>query len=127
MVSKRRMALIAVAAAFALMVAAVYFFYDPSTSRFFPRCPFLMATGMKCPGCGSQRAVHDLLNGDVAAAARHNAMMVAFIPVLAVYAAAEFRRTRAPRFYAALNAPAMVWTIFAVVMAWWIARNIFGL
>ena len=36
----------------------------------YPTCPFLAITGWYCPGCGSLRAVHDLLHGDLAGAVR---------------------------------------------------------
>ena len=26
--------------------------FDPSVSAFFPKCPFLLLTGLQCPGCG---------------------------------------------------------------------------
>jgi hypothetical protein len=34
-------------------VAAVYFFVDPSASRWVPKCAFHEITGYDCPGCGS--------------------------------------------------------------------------
>jgi hypothetical protein len=37
---------------------------------------------MHCPGCGSLRAVHHLLHGDVVAAFKLNPLMVASLPVL---------------------------------------------
>ena len=51
-----------------LGIIAVYLIFDPTQSDLFPKCPFMMLTGLKCPGCGSQRVIHALLNGDVAAA-----------------------------------------------------------
>ena len=38
----------------------IYYRVSPTSSVFFPKCAFLMLTGLKCPGCGSQRAVHAL-------------------------------------------------------------------
>ncbi|MCH4154915.1 MAG: DUF2752 domain-containing protein [Muribaculaceae bacterium] len=85
-----------------------------------------MLTGLKCPGCGSQRAIHALLKGDVIAAIRFNAMMVAFIPLIIVLLYAEFQRTRKPKLYLLVNSNVIVWTIFTIVIGWWILRNIFG-
>jgi len=57
----------------------VYFFLDPE-QHFFPKCPFLWLSGWKCPGCGSQRAVHHLLHGNVLEALRVNCLFVLALP-----------------------------------------------
>jgi len=41
-----------------------------------PRCPIHAATGLFCPGCGGQRAVRELINLDVMAAASQNLLVV---------------------------------------------------
>jgi hypothetical protein len=71
------------ALASALGCAAILFWFDPSQSRFYPRCLFQEATGLLCPGCGSLRAIHQLLHGNLAAALRFNALLVVSLPVLA--------------------------------------------
>lgn len=110
----------------AVAAVAVYLLYDPSQSALFPRCPFLMLTGLKCPGCGSQRVIHSLLGGDIAAAWHYNAFMVAALPVIALYSYAELRRRRHPQLYNRLNSPAVIWSIFATTVLWWLLRNIFA-
>ena len=110
------------------LVAAlvIYFVFDPSTMPF-PRCPFLMLTGLQCPGCGSQRAIHSLLHFDIAAAWRYNALLVFSIPYLVLLVAAEWGGARREsRLYRALNREWLIWSYFALVVAWWIVRNIFG-
>jgi len=67
-----------------LGLGCIYYQLDPSQSGVFPRCPFLSLTGFKCPGCGSQRAIHALLHGDVGAAFGHNAMLLIALPWIAV-------------------------------------------
>jgi len=43
---------------------------DPHNPDFvFPACPFKLLTGWNCPACGGLRMTHDLLHGDLAAAA----------------------------------------------------------
>lgn len=77
------------AAVSVLLVAALYIFYtfDPETQPVFPKCPFLLTTGYECPGCGSQRAVHNLLHLNIGAALRYNAFMVLVMPyiILGIY------------------------------------------
>ena len=59
-----------------IVVLAVLGMFDPSKFSFFPRCPFLLLTGLQCPGCGTQRALHQLLHLHIGEAFRYNAMMV---------------------------------------------------
>lgn len=116
-----------IAAAIILAVAVgVYFFIDPSSSPVFPKCPFKVMTGMQCPGCGSQRAIHALLHGDIPSAWRFNALLVISVPVLAVMLPVQFMRRRHPQLYLKVFCTATIWTTFAVVTAWWIARNVWG-
>ena len=63
----KKITMIVIAVALAVM-AVVYFVFDPTTTRLFPKCAFYALTGFKCPGCGSQRAIHALLHADVLAA-----------------------------------------------------------
>lgn len=77
---------------FAVAISAavtIYLRYDPETSSFFPKCPFLLLTGLECPGCGSQRAIHSLLNGDLQAAVHYNLLLVSSIPYLVSVAVLE--------------------------------------
>lgn len=60
----------------------LYFSYNPSENSFFIPCPIYYITGFFCPGCGSQRAIHLLLHGDVIGAFRFNPLMVLTLPIL---------------------------------------------
>lgn len=123
MKARRKIVWTIVAVALVVM-AVVYFAFDPTSTRFFPKCPFLMLTGFKCPGCGSQRAIHALLHADVLAALRYNAALVVSLPLIALLLANRLWRTRYPRFYAALNSTAVTLTTAIVVVLWWLLRNI---
>lgn len=123
-----RRSVIAMLAVAAVVVAGVviYSTFDPSASRWFPRCPFLMLTGLKCPGCGTQRAIHALLHGDVLSALHFNALLPVSIPLLLLYGYAELVRTRKPRFYNRVNSVTAILAVLIVVIVWWIVRNICG-
>jgi len=54
--------------------------FDPATSGVFPPCPVRYLTGLYCPGCGSLRALHALLHGDLRRALAMNPMMVVTLP-----------------------------------------------
>lgn len=122
-----RRTLIVILAIAALMVFGfIYYAVDPTSSAVFPQCGFLTLTGYKCPGCGSQRAIHALLNGDVAAAFRYNAMLFIAVPWILLCLFAETQRVRNPRLYARLHPSVLIWLFLAIVLAWWLLRNIFN-
>lgn len=109
-------------------LAIIYYRVSPTSSVFFPKCAFLMLTGLKCPGCGSQRAVHALLHADLVSAFAHNALLVLSLPYLALligvrlyvylHPASSLRST--------LESPLAIRTYFVITIAFWIARNVFG-
>jgi len=58
-----------------LLLVSLYYFFNPTVSNFFPKCPFHTITGLYCPGCGSQRVIHDLMHLNIFEAINHNALM----------------------------------------------------
>lgn len=122
----RRKITYAVLAVVFVTVAVVYFVFDPSSTRLFPKCAFLSLTGFKCPGCGSQRAIHALLHADVIGAIRYNALLVVVLPVLAFVFTSRYLRDRFPRLYSNLNSSIVSIVAFIIVCLWWILRNIYN-
>jgi hypothetical protein len=106
----------------------LYFRFNPAGSPLFPKCPFLMLTGLKCPGCGSQRAIHALLHLDFPAACSQNILLVATLPYLFLLIAAQVIRFFSPSatFPVRIQQPAVIWTYFTLVLLFWVARNVFG-
>lgn len=121
----RRTLVITVVLALLLLLGFVYYGLDPASSGVFPQCMFMKLTGYKCPGCGSQRAIHALLHGDVAGAFKFNAMLLISIPWITLCLFAEAQRTRRPQLYDRLNAPLITWFFMIAVLLWWLLRNIF--
>lgn len=120
---KRVVIIVAIIAALFLLI--LYGSFNPE-NHLFPKCPFFWATGLKCPGCGSQRAIHQLLHFNIAAAFRYNAIFVLFLPVLAFLLIAELLKDRYPKLFKASHNTCFSWGIVIVICAWWILRNIFG-
>lgn len=114
-----------IVAVLAVTLIVIYGSVNPE-NKFFPKCFFWVVTGLKCPGCGSQRAIHALLNGDIGGAWGYNAMMVLFIPVVVVMGVASLVRLRNPRLYNFVNSRWVIWAVFIIVVGWGIVRNIFG-
>jgi hypothetical protein len=105
---------ISVGAAFCA-VAAALFALDPGHVRILPVCPFHQLTGLWCPGCGTTRALHQLLHGNLAAAIRLNPLAIVMLP-LAGYLVA--------RGNASTVKPTWIWVLLGVVVAFGIFRNI---
>lgn len=110
----------------AAAAAVVYFAFDPLKAGFFPPCPFHLLTGLYCPGCGTQRALHALLHGHLATAASYNLLSVAALPVVGyglVISAADRLRKRSPR-ASVLYRPWFSRAVLAAVLLFWILRNL---
>ncbi len=113
------------AAAAALAVLATI---DPNEPGHYPMCPLLATTGLYCPGCGSLRAVHDLLHGDLHGALARNPLTVLAVPVLLIAWLGWARRStgrRAP--HPTSLPPAAVWGVLVVVVGFWVLRNLPGM
>lgn len=54
-----------------------------------PPCLILETTGYYCAGCGGQRMISALLQGDFSGAFRQNPFLFVFLPAAAVYLVAE--------------------------------------
>lgn len=117
--------LLLVVAGFVVLVV-VYSLVDPSRTAWMPKCPVHTLTGLDCPGCGSQRAFHALLHGDLAGVAKANALLLLLFPYVAVVSLAEFRRHSWPRLYAALTHPFIIYAVVALVVGWGVVRNLIG-
>lgn len=113
----------------ALAMLSLYFFLNPSKVDLFPQCYFHKFTGLHCPGCGSQRAIHALLHGDIWKAIQHNFLIIlAFL--LLVYKlflwAFPYRKKLNRKRKNVLYANATPWIVLAIVVLFWILRNLPG-
>lgn len=113
-------------AVIAVFLVVLYGLFDPAQTGYFPKCPFRWATGLQCPGCGSQRAIHQLLHGKLKAAFQYNPLLVCSLPLLAFLFSADVFRFRYPKLYVASRNPFLSWSILTVILLWWVLRNIFG-
>lgn len=88
--SNQRAGLVVMLTAGAAALVALRVF-DPATSGMFPPCPLRFLTGWYCPGCGSLRALHQLLQGNFRNAITLNPLLVLSFPFLA-YGMASYAR-----------------------------------
>ena len=108
-----------------LLAGAAYLFvFEPGRSGFFPACPFRLLTGFTCPGCGTTRALHQILHGHFAAAFMLNPLLLVAIPFLLFaflrYSVIVMRggvpaQNRLP--------PPYIYALFFIVLSFWIFRN----
>ena len=100
---------------------------DPTTSRVLPDCVFHALTSLHCPGCGSTRALHALLHGDIAAAVRFNPLTlpaVAFLGYAYVRWAVGALAGRRGEHVGARIKPWLLLALAVVICVFWITRNI---
>lgn len=108
-------------------VLTVYTRLDPEEYNFFPKCLFHSLTGLKCPGCGSQRAIHQLLNGNLVSALHYNALAVIAIPYLSVGLVLLSCRRPGPFISSVrdlLYHGKTVYIVLFLIIVFWILRNI---
>ena len=95
-------------------LCGVLMFATPGKSHWLPPCFFHQLTGILCPGCGSTRALHAMIHGDVLRSLHNNALL---LPALAVILSlAAFPRLAVNRRF--------VTAVLAIVVAFMILRNI---
>jgi hypothetical protein len=105
-----------------LGVITLLYLFDPETSAGFLPCPFRRITGLLCPGCGAQRAIHDILHGRIDEAFRHNAALVIAIPLLGIqWAIPRITPTR----WNPVHDNRIVFLWMALLLGWAVLRNLF--
>lgn len=110
-----------------LAAATTLFTIDPNQPGHYPVCPFLAVSGLYCPGCGSLRALHDLLHGDVAGALARNPLTVVAVPYLILALVTAFlRATGRPAPRSTSLPPWTIWLVLGVVLVFAVLRNLPG-
>jgi len=109
----------------ALAATVVLYRYDPATAVLFPPCPFRALTGYLCPGCGSARAMHAMLHGELSRAFALNPLTTLGMPLLAVGSLQELRRCWRGGPPAGHRLPAwLIRGIAVVLVAFAVVRNL---
>jgi len=106
-------------------IVFIYYKINPAGQDWMPKCPFHSMTGLHCPGCGSQRAIHDFLHGKIMEGFSHNLLIGLGILVL-LYKAFLLLRAR---FYPQKNTnllyhPKIAWIILIIILSFWVLRNL---
>ncbi len=102
-----------------------YFSVNPNTFIYTPKCPFHFLTGLHCPGCGTQRAFHEILHGNIWEGLQHNFLILFAFLILSykLYVSYKSNSTSKP-VKNLLHHNAAPWLILALVLGFWILRNL---
>lgn len=111
-----------------LGLAVLLYAVDPEQSRWMPRCLFHQWTGLACPACGTQRAVHHLLHGHIREAVAYNPFLLVSMPYIAalIGGACFDGGERGSRLKAFCEDRRVVGSYLVLIIAWWIGRNVVG-
>lgn len=102
----------------------IYTYFNPENNYWFPKCIFYQLTGLQCPSCGVQRALHSLLIGKISEAFHYNPFLVVALPfLLGVVYAVYFNNKIAKFLQKYLLHRYTIYFYLIVYLAWWILRN----
>ena len=103
----------------------VVYLFDPRQSGLYPLCPFFGLTGWHCPGCGTLRAFHQAMHGNIAAAFGYNAFTMLALPAvacsLAVKGLCACRLSAPARMF---NLGPWTWALPVSILTFWLLRNL---
>jgi len=103
----------------------VLFVFNPANSGIFPPCPFHRLTGLYCPGCGSLRAVHQLLHGNLLTAFSLNPLLIFSLILLTFWFISYCVLAMGNRSLPMATIPSYgIWLILIIIVLFWILRNI---
>jgi len=109
----------------AIVTGCALLHFHPPSALHLPPCVFHEVTGLYCPGCGAARALHHLMNLEFGAAVRCNFLFVAAVPFLIyVFIAKGLSALRVWSGPELRLSPRASWALTAVVIVWWIVRNL---
>ena len=107
------------------VVAFFYFTINPSEVDFMLKCPLYSSTGVYCPGCGSQRAIHHLLHFNIIKAAQNNILfLIAIIAALYHYSIPLINTRFTKNYKSIFDSNRNLIIVLIITILFWILRNI---
>ncbi len=97
-------------------------FFPPGQYPIYPVCPLHQSTGLDCPGCGGLRAVHQLTNGNFAAAWQLNPIVFVLFPLVAYEVCVRLFLKKAR--LSVLERPLLLISLGIVLLAFSLMRNL---
>ncbi len=107
------------------VIAFFYFTINPNEVDFMLKCPLYKTTGIYCPGCGSQRAIHHLLHFDFIKAAQNNILLlIGLLSAVYHYGIQFINRYFIKNFKSIFNNTKNLLIILIIVILFWVLRNV---
>lgn len=108
-----------------VIILGLYYVIDPIKTSWLPKCMFHELTGLDCPACGNQRALHALLHGDIKKAFCYNQFFIISLPYLfLLFISAGSKKGNLRQIKNIVQNRIVVLIYLVLVCIWWIARNI---
>ena len=100
---------------------------DPATSLYAPKCISYSLFNFICPGCGMQRAIHAILNGEILKAIYFNPLIVLSIPyILTLLVMDVFKlKCKLPKLYAILYGRKSIYVLLIILIVYVVLRNMY--
>ena len=128
MITGKNLTIYTMAIGMVVLITIVYKYYFASYSTYFPKCPFKVLTGLQCPGCGTQRAIHHILNLNISRAFKENVLLVVSIPyLLLAFLLTLFKNPnkKLMDWKKILYGKKTIYIILLIIFSFWILRNIY--
>lgn len=110
---------------FVVLATVLYFTFNPLDHAWFPKCAFYQMTGLECPACGSQRAIHAILHGNILEGLKTNPFILISIPYgFCLLLIVIFKTPFTDRLRAKLLNHKVVYIYCIIFVGWWIIRNL---
>ncbi len=113
-----------------LLIGVLYsFLVDTTQLEIAPKCMFYQLTGFKCPGCGTQRALHELVHLNFVGVIQYNPILLLGLPylVLLAYLCYFNGDKHFPKLNAFINSRKAILFVFGLIVVYWIGRNIINI
>jgi hypothetical protein len=101
----------------------ILFFFNPAVTSFYPYCWFHKVTGFLCPGCGSLRACHQMLHGNIGEAFHYNQLLVLSTPLILFWMTRWAMRKLQGRPVRLEVRDRWLWILFVILVVFGVARN----
>ena len=112
----------------AILFVLLYKNVDPIDACYMPKCLSYTIFGIRCPGCGTQRAIHAILAGDFKAALQFNPLIFASMLYIITTVILDMKSVKAkhPKLHNLFLGQKAISILLCVLLIYTILRNIFA-
>ena len=110
-----------------ILAGIAYRFFDPylNGDSFLPICPVYKSTGFFCTGCGSQRAFHEIYNGQFLSAIHQNLLFtIIYLLCIFDFILILFKQEKIRPFTLLSSYKKLSLVILVIIIVFTLARNI---